>query len=196
MQYIAHRRNTIENLKTTPCEYGIEMDIRSYGDRLVVQHEPFVDAVPFEEWIKYYKHKTLILNIKEEGIEERVKEIVEKHEIGDYFFLDLSFPALIKMVNMGERRIAVRFSEYESLETVMALAGLVDWVWIDCFKKMPLTNSVYEVLSKHFKFCIVSPELQGRSTNEIETYAKLLSSFKIDAVCTKKPDLWLLHQEN
>jgi len=190
MQYIAHRRNTLEELKATPREYGIEMDIRSFGDCLVVHHEPFVDAVPFKEWIKHYNHKTLILNVKEEGIEGLVKEIVEERGIRDYFFLDLSFPALMKMANMGETRIAVRFSEYESLETVMSLTGKVDWVWVDCFTKMPLTASAYQQLSKHFKLCMVSPELQGRSFEEISVYKNLLSSFKIDAVCTKKPELW------
>ncbi len=190
MQYIVHRRNTIEKLKATPCEYGIEMDIRSYGKHLIVHHEPFVDAVLFRDWIKYYKHKTLILNIKEEGIESLVKEIVEEHKVREYFFLDLSFPALINMANTGERRMAVRFSEYESLETVLSLVGRVEWVWVDCFNIMPLTDLVYRKLSEHFKLCIVSPELQGRGVEEIALYKKRLSSFDIDAVCTKRPGLW------
>lgn len=189
-QIITHRRNTIEELVSTPVKYGIEMDIRSYGDRLIVQHEPFIDAVSFEEWVKHYKHRTLILNIKEEGIEYRVKEIVEEHKIQDYFFLDLSFPYLIKMINKGESRVAIRFSEYESEQTALALAGQAEWVWVDCFTKMPLSKRSYETLSKHFKICIVSPELQGRDVKEIAEYKKSLSSFKIDAVCTKRPDLW------
>ncbi len=191
MQIISHRKNTIEELQATPVEYGIEMDIRSYGDRLIVHHEPFVDAVNFEEWIKHYHHKRLILNIKEEGIEYRVKEIVERNGIKDFFFLDLSFPYLIKMVNAGEKRAAVRFSEYESLESVTALAGKADWVWVDCFTKLPLTQDSYEVLCEHFKLCIVSPELQGRSIEEIKVFKQQLKSFNIDAVCTKRPDLWL-----
>jgi len=190
MQIISHRRNTIEELRATPTQYGIEMDLRSYGDRLIVHHEPFVDAVDFEEWIKHYQHKTLILNVKEEGIEYRTKEIVENYGIEDYFFLDLSFPYLIKMVNAGERRVAVRFSEYESLETVLSLSGKADWVWVDCFTKMPLTRFSYDALSKHFKLCIVSPELQGRDTSEIAQFKSLLKNYHIDAVCTKRADLW------
>lgn len=191
MQLIAHRRNTIDDLENTPTGYGVEMDIRSYGDRLVVHHEPFLDAVNFEEWIAHFKHKTLILNVKEEGIEYRVKEIVERQGIHDYFFLDLSFPYLIKMMNTGEKRIAVRFSEYESIETVLSLAGKVAWVWVDCFTTLPLTQRIYESLANKFKLCIVSPELQGRDTQEIQKYKKLLRPFSIDAVCTKHPDIWL-----
>jgi len=191
MQIIVHRRNTIEELISTPVEYGVEMDIRSYGDRLIVHHEPFVDAIGFEEWIKYFNHKTLILNIKEESIEYRVKKIVEKQGIKDYFFLDLLFPSLIRMIGTGEKRVAVRFSEYESMETALSLAGKAEWVWVDCFTKMPLTKDTYKELSKHFKICIVSPELQGKDVKEIMVYKEMLKPFKIDAVCTKRTDLWL-----
>lgn len=190
MQIIMHRRNTIEELEATPACYGVEMDLRSYGNRLIVHHEPFVDAVDFEEWIKHYKHKTLILNVKEEGIEYRVKKIVEQHGIEDYFFLDLSFPYLIKMVKTGEKRVATRYSEYEALEYVLSLAGKANWVWVDCFTRMPLTRVSYEALTKRFKLCIVSPELQGRDTAEIKEFKRLLADYNIDAVCTKRADLW------
>lgn len=191
MQIIAHRRNAIEELRTTPREFGVEIDLRSYGNRLIVHHEPFIDAVDFEEWIKHFSHKTLILNIKEEGIEYRVKYIVEKHGIDDYFFLDLSFPYLIKMLNTGEKRVAVRFSEYESLETALSLAGRAKWVWVDFFTKLPLNKNSYEILSEHFKLCIVSPELQGRGLEEIKIFKNQLKPFYIDAICTKRPGIWL-----
>jgi hypothetical protein len=194
MQIIAHRRNTIEELEATPAEYGIEMDIRSCGDRLIVTHEPFMDALNFEEWLGHFRHKTLILNIKEGGIEYRVKEMVEKRGISDYFFLDLSFPYLVQMVNTGEKRVAVRFSEFESLETVLSLAGKADWVWVDCFTKLPLTRASYDALHGRFKLCIVSPELQGRSPEEIRSFRRVLAPFEIEAVCTRRPDLWLNDQ--
>lgn len=187
MQIIAHRRNSIEELKSTPEEYGIEIDLRSYGNRLIVHHEPFTDAEDFEEWIKYYNHKTLILNVKEEGIEYRVKKIVEEKGIEDYFFLDLSFPYLIKMTNTGEKRVAVRFSEYESIEMVLSLAAKVKWVWIDCFTKISINRHIYKKLkAKKFKLCFVSPDLQNRA-NEIEEYREYLSieNIELDAVCVK-----------
>ena len=40
MILIAHRRNTARMLAETPTAYGIEMDIRSEGPRLIVQHDP------------------------------------------------------------------------------------------------------------------------------------------------------------
>ena len=99
--------------------------------------------------------------------------------------------SLIRMIGTGEKRVAVRFSEYESMETALSLAGKAEWVWVDCFTKMPLTKDTYKELSKHFKICIVSPELQGKDVKEIMVYKEMLKPFKIDAVCTKRTDLWL-----
>ncbi len=165
MQIIAHRKNTIEELVATPVEYGVEMDIRSIGNRLVVTHDAFTDALDFEDWIAHYRHNTLSLNIKEEGIEYRVKEIVESHGIQNYFFLDL--------------------------ETVLSLVGKAEWVWVDCFTRMPLDRAAYEKLAGKFRLCIVSPELQGYPVDTISEFKTMLIGFEIDAVCTKRPDLWL-----
>ena len=41
MEYIAHRINTVEELKKTPKECGVELDLRDFGDRLILQHDPF-----------------------------------------------------------------------------------------------------------------------------------------------------------
>ena len=193
MEYIAHRRNTIQELQATPNDLGVEMDLRSYGDRLIVHHEPFVDAVDFSEWLNHYRHGTLILNVKEEGIEYRVRDMVEERGISNYFFLDLSFPFLIRMVKTGEDRVAVRWSEYESIETVLSLAGRARWVWVDCFSKLPVEQaSAARLRQAGFRLCIVSPELQGRDPGGIAACARYLQDqqVSVDAVCTKHPDLW------
>ena len=90
--------------------------------------------------------------------------------------------------------MAVRFSEFESIETVLSLKGKVDWVWVDCFNEFPLTYEKNKKLKKAgFKICLVSPELHGRSLFESGT--KLGSYFsehkmEVDAVCTKEPAFW------
>jgi len=86
MEYIAHRINTIEELKTIPKEYGVELDLRDFGDRLILQHDPFKDGEDFEEYLKYYNHGTMILNIKSESIEHKVLELIKKYKIEKYFF--------------------------------------------------------------------------------------------------------------
>ncbi|VEB38811.1 Uncharacterised protein [Legionella sainthelensi] len=194
MKLIAHRRNTIDDLLATKLEYGVEVDVRSEGSRLVIHHDPFVSGEFFDEWINAYRHGTLILNVKEEGLEERLIALMKSKGIDDYFFLDQSFPFLVKWSKNGERRCAVRISEFESIETAMSLAGQVDWVWVDCFTNFFLCESDARRLKEAgFKLCLVSPELQGRDAEiEIPLLASLLKEQNIpaDAVCTKRPDVW------
>ncbi len=195
MKIISHRRNTLAELQATPVEYGIEVDIRSQGERLVIHHDPFVDGEDFERWIAHYRHGTLILNVKEEGLEARLIALMQQHGLSDYFFLDQSFPFLVKWSRQGERRCAVRVSEFESIDTALALSGSIDWVWVDCFTRFPLTSGSAATLRQAgFRLCLVSPELQGRPADtEIPAMRALLASLRIeaDAVCTKRPDLWL-----
>jgi hypothetical protein len=87
----------------------------------------------------------------------------------------------------GERNIAIRYSEFEGLDTVLAMQGKAQWVWVDCFTTFPLDHTLYNILKKAgFKLCLVSPELQGRN-HDIENYARIIKNEKIifDAICTK-----------
>jgi len=194
MNLISHRRNTVSELLATDSKYGIEVDIRSEGDRLIIHHDPCVAGESFDEWINAYRHGTLILNVKEEGLESRLITLMKSKGITDYFFLDQSFPFLVKWSNAGEHRCAVRVSEFESIETALTLAGKVDWVWVDCFTHFSLSEQdARKLKDAGFKLCLVSPELQGRDAKvEISQLALLLKERKIvaDAVCTKRPDLW------
>ncbi len=194
MRFIAHRRNTIKELIATPHQYGVEVDIRSEQGQLIIHHDPFTSGADFEDWLKNYHHGTLILNVKEEGLEARLIGLMQRYRITDYFFLDQSFPFLMKWSKLGERRCAIRISEFESINTALALAGKIDWVWVDCFTHFPLSGEDANLLQNAgFKLCIVSPELQGRSAEtEIPVLADLLRKYSIhpEAVCTKHAELW------
>ncbi len=194
MKLIAHRRNTVTELQATPVEYGIEVDIRSIGSRLVLQHDPFVEGEDLAVWLDHYRHGTLILNVKEEGLEQRLIELMVERGIDDFFFLDQSFPFIIKTARQGERRCAVRVSEYEHIDTALTLAGKIDWVWVDCFSRFPLSGADAEQLREAgFKLCLVSPELQQRTgEHEIPVLRALLAERGIvpEAVCTKWPARW------
>lgn len=188
MEYISHRINTISELIETPIEFGVEIDLRDFNNRLILQHDPFIDGEDFEEYLKYYNHGTMILNIKSERIEHRVLETIKKFNVKEYFFLDSSFPMIYQLSNDNQKNIALRFSEFESIETILNMSGKVDWVWVDCFTKLPMTQEIYQILKKEgFKICLVSPELQGQK-DKINTYKNYLSDvgIKLDAVCSKR----------
>ena len=190
MLKIAHRVNKITDLKNVSLEYGVELDIRAEGGKLILHHDAFAQGENFEDYLKEYKHGLMILNTKCEGMEERILELMEKYKVKDYFFLDLSLPYLIKYAKKGIKKIAIRFSEYEPLEFVLKFSGKVDWVWVDCFNDLPLTEENYKILKQHFKLCLVSPELQGYPVERIKEFKEKLKGMEIDAVCTKRPELW------
>jgi hypothetical protein len=190
MLKIAHRINTIQQLNDVPKNFGVELDLRPQDDKIIIHHDAFQEGEDFEEWLKYYHHSLIILNTKAEGMEERILSLMEKYQVKDYFFLDLSLPFLIKYMKRGVKDIAIRFSEYEPLDFVLGFAGKVNWVWVDCFSDLPLTPENYAKLKQHFKLCIVSPELQGYDESRIQEFKEKLKDMPVDAVCTKRPDLW------
>src|ERR1700679_3798399 len=125
MHFIAHRINNLAELRELPPEYGAEIDLRDRGERLILQHDPFVDGEDAEPFFANYKHGTLILNVKSERIEYRVSELLTRYGITNYFFLDSSLPMIVKLSREGEKKLAIRYSEYETIETVMSFKGLV-----------------------------------------------------------------------
>ena len=187
-EFIAHRINTLEQLKDVPDKLGMEIDLRDRADRLILQHDPFGDGEDAEPFFAEYEDRgTLILNIKSERIEWRVLELLQKYKIENYFFLDSSLPMIYALTKKGEDRVAVRFSEVEGLDTIFNFKDMVKWVWVDCFSYWPLTEFNFkELKAAGFKLCMVSPELQGRP-DDIEPYAAQLNDTKIvpDAICTK-----------
>ncbi len=194
MEIILHRRNTLYDLKNTSKEFGIEIDIRSYKGQLILHHDPFIKGEYFSEWIKYYKHGTLILNVKEEGLENKILDILSINKINSFFFLDQSFPFIIKTLRNGEDRIALRVSEFESIETALNLKNKTQWIWVDMFSRFPLSKYEYKKLKEaKFKLCLVSPELQKLNhikINKLKSYLEE-ENISLDAVCTKIPELWI-----
>ena len=196
MEFIAHQINTIEELKGVPKVYGVEVDLRDYGDRLILQHDPFKDGEDFEEYLKHYNHGTIILNIKSERIEIWVLDLLIKYKVKDYFFLDCSFPMIYLLSEQGEKNIALRFSEFEGLDTIFNMEGKAKWVWVDCFTRLSLDKKSFDQLKNSgFKLCLVSPDLLARVDDiaEYQSYMKINNIF-FDAVCVKSKNItqWLL----
>ena len=191
---VAHRRNLPAELAQTPRELGIEMDIRSYGDRLVVTHEPFDPGVDLEEWLDAYAHAFLVANVKEEGLEERVETALAARGVEEWTYLDQSFPFMVRTLRRGESRCMARISEYESVHTVLALQPRARWVWLDSFTgALPPREDLAALAGTGYRVMVVSPELQARDPEpEVEGIRRALAEagLALDAVCTKRPALW------
>ena len=179
--FIRHRVNILDFKED--CD-GVECDIR---DGLVMTHDHVGTGVHFSEYIKTYPYKFIILNVKCEGLEkELLKYLPEDLE---YFFLDSSFPTIVKL---GNPNMAVRFSEYERMDTLRTMKRRVKWVWVDLFHSFHFkTEEFDEMKQMGYSICLVSPELHGRF-DEVKPYAEYIKKNNItpDAVCTKCIDLW------
>ena len=189
MHYIAHRINTINQLKQLDKKYGIEIDIRDNGKNLIVVHDPLKKGILLKSFLKFYKHKILIANIKSERIEDEVIKLFKKNNIINYFFLDSSFPKIIDLVRKKFKKIALRVSFYESVITAKRLKGKVNWIWFDTFKGIPkdLNELKYLKYTLNYKICLVCPKLHNKSNRLNSKQIQIIKKNRlIDAVCTKE----------
>jgi|TARA_B110000971_G_C19971822_1_gene482966 hypothetical protein len=185
MEIIIHRVNKIKDLKKIPKVFGTEIDIRSYGSKLILNHEPKMNGDNFENYLENYKNGTLVLNIKESGIEDEVLSLVKKfNNIKKYFLLDVEIPYLFKSLKTYNKNSAIRFSYYEPLSGSIKFKKIFNWIWIDTLKKFNLTNKDIEILKK-FNLCLVCPERWGNA-HQINYYKNFFkrNNLKIDAVMT------------
>lgn len=206
MEIISHRINSVDQLINVNKKYGTEFDVRYHEDSLVLHHEPFGHhkkpfPEKFEDYLASWDHGgPMIVNVKTEGIEKKCIELITKRKIKTWFFLDLSMPYFVIYSRYAEAgtiegfspdNLAVRFSEFEPIEYALAFKGRARWVWVDCFTRLPLDHGAYKKLKESgFKICIVAPELQKHPAEWAEDFRKQLAGMEIDAVCTKRPDLW------
>jgi len=187
---IQHRVNTVGELKDLPQSYGAEVDIRTWEDRLILNHEPYVSGEDFETYLRSYssgRKGPLILNTKEDGLEDKLISLCSKLGIENYFFLDTTLPTTVRLTKHGFKKVAIRASEYEPAALAESFAGLAEWVWLDCFTgRVPSQELVQRFQALGFRVCLVSPELQKYPEEVVKAHA----STRSDAVCTKFPKLW------
>ena len=193
MIFIQHRVNTINHLKEINKKYGVEIDVRTKNNKLILHHDPFKNGPYLDHFLKYYRHKFLVVNIKEEGIEFKVIECLNKKKIKNYFLLDVTIPQLRKIIKK-EKKIAFRISKYENIMGALKFRKILKWVWIDTFDgKLPIsTKEILKLKKNNYKVCLVSPELPTKKFSYLKKMKKKIGNYKklFDAICTKKPKMW------
>ena len=197
MEFIAHRVNTLQKLTSLDKRWGAETDLRDTTAGIVLHHDPFPEnAEKLEEFLACYRStSTLILNVKSEGVEFRAMEILGRYAIPSWFFLDSSFAMIYKMSCMGFTNHALRYSRFESLETLALMRGRARWVWVD-FLGSPVDDpyALSRIREMDYRICIASPGITG-SAHEINSYIAWLKSisFSPDAVCagTDEYTMWV-----
>ena len=191
---IQHRVNSLKKLKNIDHNFGVEVDVRSINKKLILNHEPFQKATSLDTFLKKFNHKFLILNVKEEGIENLILNYVKKNRIKNYFLLDVTVPKIFQFIkNKKKNNLCLRISKFERLNQLNFFNKKIEWIWVDTFdNKIPLNINDLEGYSKKFKLCLVSPELVKTNNIDVIKFIKI-NKYKLNffsAVCSKNIKTW------
>jgi hypothetical protein len=148
--------------------YGIETDLRDLGGDIVVSHDlPLRGAVGFENLLQAYTAKgngtPLALNIKADGLQVRVAQLLTRYQVRNFFVFDMSLPDSLHYLR-GGMPVFLRLSEYEPETTLLDRAA---GIWLDAFEGEWWTPETVRALQARGKaVAVVSPELHGRPHEE------------------------------
>tara|TARA_B100001029_G_scaffold172574_1_gene170472 strand:+ start:86 stop:661 length:576 start_codon:yes stop_codon:yes gene_type:complete len=175
---IIHRVNSIEKLNTLSEDVGVEIDIRHGGEKLVLSHDIQEKEENFEEYLDNYNKKFIVANIKESGVEDAVENILTKRKIDNFFLLDVEFPYILQNYKRLGDNLSVRYSKYESIESVSNFVNKVKWLWIDTYEDFEINDEIAEIISS-FKIFLVSPSRWGMP-EKLSYYISLFKDYKIE----------------
>jgi len=189
MIFCSHRINTIKQLKKIPTNFGIEIDVNTYLDKLILKHDPFGSGDLLKNFLNFFNHKFLIINVKTEGLEKNILNYLIKHKIKNFFFLDTSFPYIFKLSKKLTKKFALRVSDFESVETAYKMKNKIEWIWIDCFHNYNISLKEIKKLQRlKYKLCLVSPDLHNRKIRlKDKLFFKSLNknNIKLNMICAK-----------
>ena len=202
---VAHRglwrhpqdRNSLESLTRASRQgFGVETDLRDWEGELVVSHDPPrrspLDAVSCLGGVasESLPERVIALNIKSDGLLDRLSPIHKLLKGHDHFYFDMSTPELIRFMRSG-LPVAMRLSEYETLNPrLVKLAHKPLRLWVDAIDSdWWLNDNPLSHIPDDSRLYLVSPELHGRNPQNVWSW--FLESVKRGRnvfLCTDKPE--------
>jgi len=190
----AGEKNTFNAIQLS-CEmgYGVETDIRDANNDLIIAHDPFPKEILYlERILEMFRSKNytfpLALNIKSDGLAERLQALLKTYEIENYFCFDMSVPEGLQYQRIG-LKVYNRLSEYETQPFVYQDAK---GVWLDEFHGEWFDKDTFKNFNDtSTQICVVSPELHGRDYKvrweRLKKLTEELPSYRWQ-LCTDFPD--------
>lgn len=181
-------------LRALEAGFGLETDVRDCDGEIVISHDtPLSDAMSFEVFLSLYvsvgASATLALNIKADGLVEKVEAALAQRDIDTYFVFDMSVPDTLHYL----RRAMPVFTRRSEYETGSLLDARAQGIWLDCFERAyaPAAD-LHAILQTTRSVALVSPELHGKPHEEAwEAWRTALTSVRDDArvmLCSDFPD--------
>ena len=171
--------------------FGIETDVRDYGSKLVISHDPPYqsDLMELSQLLELYKRLcsqeiVLGINIKADGLVDPIAAEIAHHGIENYFVFDMSIPELLRYRDKGLNYFT-RLSDYEIMPIEVENA---DGIWLDAFESDWFSPEELTDLGRPSRICIVSSELHGR--DHAEQWLKVkdyLLTYPQGMICTDEP---------
>lgn len=188
---IAHRINSLEDSKYLPKTIGIEFDVHSYGQDLIVSHDAFTKGDNLKKFLEFNKDRVCAINIKEEGIEEEVIKLSLNAGLERFFLFDVSFPQIFRLGSKYHNHFCLRVSEFEK-PMLKELRNFSSFLWVDSFKGKFWMSDEEIIYIKKLKYnlCFVSPELHEPNIKRQIDFSKMVKK-KVaffddkDSICTK-----------
>jgi len=177
MNIIAHRglwrspeeKNSEEAFRAAfDAGFGAEIDVRDLDGELVVSHDmPVRGALEFDSVLQAHRQAGqpgwLAINIKSDGLSQRVAQSLVSNNVSRYFCFDMSVPDTLPYLR-SKMIFAARLSEYEPEGRLSECAPVL---WVDGFDNILFSSGKlmhWLNIGKHI--CIVAPELHGRDERE------------------------------
>jgi len=170
--------------------FGCETDMRDCGGELVISHDMATGGeMTFEELLQLMdgRNLPLSLNIKADGLAERMLELLNQYGHTNYFTFDMSIPEMVKQVGM-QLKVYAPLSDVNQTPVLLEKSS---GVWLDGFYSIWYDNQVIEeLIGRNLEVCIVSSELHGRSYEkqwgDLKSN-KFISSSEL-LLCTDRPE--------
>lgn len=171
--------------------YGLETDVRDYGGRLVISHDPpTADALPLETLLDDYRGAgasgMLALNIKSDGLAAPLVAMLKSYGIANYFVFDMSVPDMRHYHRLG----ANAYSRHSDVETEIVGLDASRGVWLDAFQTDWYdAATIGRLLASKKQVAVVSPELHGRDRTPVWTMLREVEDANERLLCcTDYPD--------
>ena len=201
MEIISHRgfweqpneKNTEKSfIKSFNENFGTETDIRDFNGELVISHDipdrSCMSATRFFEIYNSFECKsTLALNIKSDGLQQKLLMLLNEYKINNYFVFDMSIPDALGYLKTN----IAYFSRQSEYEPKPSLYENCNGIWLDSFEdKWFSTELILNHLKNNKKVALVSPELHKRNHKEFWEYLKISDLFKNKnlILCTDLPN--------
>ncbi|MGB6329379.1 MAG: hypothetical protein WBF48_10660, partial [Halarcobacter sp.] len=173
--------------------FGTETDIRDYKGKLVISHDIADEkCMSVKEMLTIYNEHDntlpLALNIKADGLQTKLKELLKEYKINNYFVFDMSVPDGLGYLKQNIKAFT-RESEYEKTPSFYDEAC---GIWLDEFQEHWIDIEVIKrYLENNKQICIVSPDLHKREyKKEWQHYKNIENELDINnlMICTDYPE--------